>query len=297
MAKIDPLTDLANLQSETTAVTAINGNNTKIEEALANTISRDGSTPNDMDADFDMGLNRVINVGAPVDDNDAVRYVDLVDATGALTPELVELIQDAPGHAQDAADSADAAAQSAVDAANYIGAATSAARWSTGRTITLTGNVTGVSAAWDGSANISFAATIPAGTVSSAMMVAGAAVTNIGYTPAQVAGVVDLADATGFRGAPFRALTGSETLDDDGMGRLLWNTTVGNEIFVPTGLPSGAVYLIVAGNTITVKPNVGVTLTWAGVGSTGNRAISQHGLITLTHVGSNIWYISGSGIS
>jgi len=35
--------------------------------------------------------------------------------------------------------------------------ATSAAKWTTGRTITLTGDVTGVSAVWDGSGNISFA--------------------------------------------------------------------------------------------------------------------------------------------
>jgi hypothetical protein len=43
--------------------------------------------------------------------------------------------------------------------------ATSAAAWTTARTITLTGDVTGVSAAWDGSTNISFATTIAADSV------------------------------------------------------------------------------------------------------------------------------------
>jgi hypothetical protein len=43
--------------------------------------------------------------------------------------------------------------------------ADSAAAWTTGRTITLTGDVTGVSGSWDGSGNISFATTIAANSV------------------------------------------------------------------------------------------------------------------------------------
>jgi hypothetical protein len=43
--------------------------------------------------------------------------------------------------------------------------ASTAAAWTTGRTITLTGDVTGTSASWDGSSNISFATTIAANSV------------------------------------------------------------------------------------------------------------------------------------
>lgn len=43
--------------------------------------------------------------------------------------------------------------------------ASSAATWTTGRTITLTGDVTGTSGAWNGSGNISFATTIAANSV------------------------------------------------------------------------------------------------------------------------------------
>jgi hypothetical protein len=43
--------------------------------------------------------------------------------------------------------------------------ASTAAAWTTGRTITLTGDVTGVSGSWDGSSNISFATTIAANSV------------------------------------------------------------------------------------------------------------------------------------
>ena len=51
--------------------------------------------------------------------------------------------------------------------------AASADKWSTARTITLTGNVTGVSGGFDGSANLSFATTIPSNTVTPAMLTTG----------------------------------------------------------------------------------------------------------------------------
>lgn len=89
MAKLS-LTDLANLSNENTAVAAINANNTSIETALENTLSRDGTSPNTMSAPLDMNSNRIINLPAPVEDNDAVRLVDVVEgitgptgATGA----------------------------------------------------------------------------------------------------------------------------------------------------------------------------------------------------------------------
>lgn len=47
-----------------TAATTINSNNTKIEQALENTLSRDGSTPNNMQADIDMDSNDLLNVNA-----------------------------------------------------------------------------------------------------------------------------------------------------------------------------------------------------------------------------------------
>lgn len=45
-----------------TAATTINNNNNKIEQALENTLSRDGSTPNNMQADLDMDSNDLLNV-------------------------------------------------------------------------------------------------------------------------------------------------------------------------------------------------------------------------------------------
>lgn len=61
MAKLT-LADLANLQNETTAVAAINANSALIEAAVEDTLSRDGTAPNQMEATLDMNSNRIINL-------------------------------------------------------------------------------------------------------------------------------------------------------------------------------------------------------------------------------------------
>ena len=69
MAKIDPLTTIA---SGFNSTAQLNSNFTKITAALTNTLSRDGSTPNQMDAVLDMNSNRIINLTDPVNNQDAV---------------------------------------------------------------------------------------------------------------------------------------------------------------------------------------------------------------------------------
>lgn len=82
MSKIDPLTDLVNLENQTTAVNAINGNNTKIEAAFENTLSRDGSIPNHMLSVIDMNSNRIVNLPNPVGLTEPLRLQDLEDFLG-----------------------------------------------------------------------------------------------------------------------------------------------------------------------------------------------------------------------
>ena len=77
MAKLT-LDDLANLQNNT-GLTKINSNFARIETALENTLSRDGTSPNDMDAHLDMNSHRIYNLGAPVNNSDAVRKIDLIN--------------------------------------------------------------------------------------------------------------------------------------------------------------------------------------------------------------------------
>jgi hypothetical protein len=74
------LSDLANLQNELTAVTTINANNALVETALENTLSRDGTTPNQMSADLDMNSNQILNLPVAVDDTDPVRFLEFEQA-------------------------------------------------------------------------------------------------------------------------------------------------------------------------------------------------------------------------
>jgi hypothetical protein len=58
-----------------------------IEDAFDNTLSRDGTGPNQMLADLDLNGNQILNLPAPVDPNDAVRLQDLeayVDVDGRI---------------------------------------------------------------------------------------------------------------------------------------------------------------------------------------------------------------------
>jgi hypothetical protein len=80
--KIEPL---ARLLTGFLSYFTHNSNADKIESAFQNTLSRDGSTPNSMEATLDMGSNRIINLGAPRDLNDAVR---LQDVTGDAVIEV-----------------------------------------------------------------------------------------------------------------------------------------------------------------------------------------------------------------
>ena len=64
-----------------------NANNTLIENALENTLSRDGTSPNTMLANFDMNSNRIINLASPASSSDAARFVDVQDAVSiAIAP-------------------------------------------------------------------------------------------------------------------------------------------------------------------------------------------------------------------
>jgi hypothetical protein len=62
MAKLTH-TDLTSLTNETSAVNTINANGALTEAAMENTVSRDGTTPNQMGADFDLNGNALLNVG------------------------------------------------------------------------------------------------------------------------------------------------------------------------------------------------------------------------------------------
>lgn len=79
------LTDLVNLENQTTAVNAINANNAALEAALEKTLSRDGTQPNQMSATLDMNSNQIINLPAPGNPTSPLRLQDVIDGISTTT--------------------------------------------------------------------------------------------------------------------------------------------------------------------------------------------------------------------
>lgn len=90
MAKLN-LPDIGSLANNESARQAINDNFTAIEEAIENTLSRDGDVPNQMDADLDLNGNKVLNVADPTADADAVNYRSV---RGLVETFMGEIAQD-----------------------------------------------------------------------------------------------------------------------------------------------------------------------------------------------------------
>lgn len=80
MAKL-ALDDITNISgAETSAIATINDNNDAVVAALENTLSRDGTSPNEMNADFDMNSYRILNLPEPLASTEPVRKADLDNA-------------------------------------------------------------------------------------------------------------------------------------------------------------------------------------------------------------------------
>lgn len=83
MAKLT-LNDIANLQNESSVVTTLANNNAATITAVENTLSRDGTTPNHMNTDFDMNNNRIINLPDGIGDQEPATYGQLLDFATAV---------------------------------------------------------------------------------------------------------------------------------------------------------------------------------------------------------------------
>lgn len=314
MVKITPLSDLANLQSETTAVSTINTNNQRIEDALANTLSRDGSTPNTMSANLDLNSYRILNLPAAVADTEPVRKAEFDAAVVGLD---VALLEEAVAAVDTVTTARDEAVQAAEDAASYIGSATSAQTWTTGRTFTYTGDVTGVSGSVNGSANVSIALSIAADTVSDTELTTGAAVANIGYTPANKAGdtftgqVILPSNLTslnqysaGFLAVPVETKDADYTFVMNDSGRMKRHTSAtGHAFTIPpnssVAFPVGTVLLVrnIGSGVVTLTRGSGVALRIPGSATDGNKSVAQWGYVSILQEATDVWVATGTGIS
>lgn len=103
-------------KNDTTATEQINSNFLALQEAIENTLSRDGTGPNYMDADLDMNSYRIINSSDPVEDNDIVNLKYVEERIGGA----VEASKTAVSAASQAASSAQSALVSSTNAINTL---------------------------------------------------------------------------------------------------------------------------------------------------------------------------------
>lgn len=93
MAKLT-LTTLATLRTDAGLI-SVNSNFDDIEEAIENTLSRDGTSPNTMGASLDMDSNRILNLPAPVSQSEPARLADLQDISLVLEGSVEDAVEDA----------------------------------------------------------------------------------------------------------------------------------------------------------------------------------------------------------
>lgn len=75
MSKIT-LNNVSNLVDTTTAQVTINNNNAVIQTAMDNTLSRDGTSPNQMNTNLDMNTNKILNLPKPLTPTEPFRLQD-----------------------------------------------------------------------------------------------------------------------------------------------------------------------------------------------------------------------------
>lgn len=129
MSKIS-LATLATLRNDASAIAAINANFQAIADFLENTFSRDGTSPNTLEATLDANNNRIVNLPAPSSDTEPMRLVDLPSSTSGLATAIAQATTqatNASGSATAASSSASAAASSASAASTSASAASTSA--------------------------------------------------------------------------------------------------------------------------------------------------------------------------
>jgi len=149
--------------------------------------------------------------------------------------------------------------------------------------------------------------------VTAAMLQAGVAVANIGFTPANKGGdtITNLllaftsysANSAGYLGAPLNEQDGAYTFLVSDAGKLVRaNISAGAAYTIPPAtFVTGAVILVrnaaSSSAAITLTCGSGVSLYGAGGTTNKNWALAAGGLATLVYEGSNVWVVSGVGLS
>lgn len=117
-------------ENDTAATALINDNFKAVQDAIENTLSRDGTVPNYMDADLDMNSYRIINTADPKEDTDLINlkyFKEQVGNAAEYSQQAKQAATRAQRSAENAQQLAAAASRSAQEAAQSVKDAVEAA--------------------------------------------------------------------------------------------------------------------------------------------------------------------------
>jgi hypothetical protein len=301
------LSDIANLQSETTAVQTLNANFEAISAAFEFVLSRNGATPNQMSAPLDMNSQRIINLPTPVDLNDAARLADIQDLTGPPGPVGPQ----GPPGATGAGTGDMLRSNNLSDVLNTTTARTNLGAQSLAANLTALSGLSGAAdkvAVFTGAGAMSLFDAPSFGRSVLATTTAAGARTVLGLTAISTAsfgnssGTVAEGNDTRFTQLSIVIKDSSSNFQASELGTLVRHTSGSTHTWtIPSSFGSvGSIISLrnaVGGGAITISPSGGVTLYKAGGTSSGSVVIANGGLASLLQESSNIWVISGAGVT
>lgn len=311
MAKISLIT-VDSLENQTTAVQALNENFGLIAAALENTFSRDGTVPNTMSADVDVNSRRIINLATPIGGSDAARLSDIADALAVddltLIPALTgneDKIMSNDGDVLYWAAPSDIPGLGDVIAANNLSdlasIATARTNLGLGTSAVVNTGTSGATIPLLNGSNTHSGSNVFSGTSSftGAVSLAGSVDHRLTATPTALT-----PESIGFRGAPTATQDTDYTFVLGDAGRMkLHSSGSGHAYTIPTNasvaFPIGTVILLtnIGAGAVTVTRSGGVTLRRAGVSTDANASLAQWAFASLVKLDTNVWVISGTGIS
>ena len=269
------LPSFSSLTNESSFIAALNEAMESIEAFSDLVLSLNGTAPNAMTEDLDMNSNRILNLPAPVDDNDPVRLIDV--AEGIQGPPGTPGAPGAPGGALADGDYGDVVVSSSGTVWTFdTGVVTAAAK-------TLL----------DDASTTAMRTTLGLG---------GAALLAVGTT----AGTVAAGDDGRFTRYTVNDQSGATyTFATTDPGKLVRQTAGGTHTytinpFATTAIPVGSVIVIrnaVGAGVLTLSRGAGVALYGNGSTTSANASLAAGAVATLVHEATDSWLVLGVGVS